>query len=89
MMYGFGDDKVPYAETVELLEEMVVEYIKEMTWKAMECGKPGRVQTEDIWYLIRRDPKKYARVKDLLSMNEELKKARKAFDEQKFANLEK
>lgn len=34
---------------------------------------------------VRKDQRKYARVKDLLTMNEELKKARKAFDEVKYA----
>lgn len=51
----------------------------------MEIGKTGRVSVEDIVYLVRKDPRKYARVKDLLTMNEELKRARKAFDEIKFA----
>ena len=47
----------------------------------MEVGRPGRVQVEDIIFMIRKDSRKYARVKELLMMNEELKKARKAFDE--------
>lgn len=47
----------------------------------METGRPGRVQVEDLIFLIRKDPRKYSRVKELLMMNEELKKARKAFDE--------
>lgn len=51
----------------------------------MEIGRSGRVQVEDIVFLVRKDAKKYARVKELLMMNEELKKARKAFDEGKFA----
>lgn len=86
MMYGFGDDKVPYTETIELLEDLTIEYLKNVTQRAMEVGKTGRVQLEDVWYLIRRDPRKYARVKDLLTMNEELRKARKAFDEAKFGD---
>lgn len=51
----------------------------------MDIRKTGRVQVEDIMHLVRPDCKKYARVKDLLAMNEELKKARKAFDEVKYA----
>ena len=43
-----------------------------------------QVQVEDIIFLVRKHPKMYARVKDLLTMNEELKKARKAFDEIKY-----
>ncbi|XP_003743164.1 transcription initiation factor TFIID subunit 13 [Galendromus occidentalis] len=84
MMYGFGDDKQPYMETVDLLEELVIEFITDLCHRAMEIGRPGRVQVEDIIFLVRKDPRKYARVKDLLTMNEELKKARKAFDEVKY-----
>ncbi|XP_048769676.1 transcription initiation factor TFIID subunit 13-like [Ostrea edulis] len=85
MMYGFGDDRNPYTESVELLDDLVIEYITEMTKKAMEVGRPGRISVEDIIFLIRKDPKKYSRVKELLMMNEELRKARKAFDEIKYA----
>nr|CAB3266790.1 transcription initiation factor TFIID subunit 13-like [Phallusia mammillata] len=84
MMYGFGDDQNPYTESVELLEELVIEFITDLTHKASQVGRTGRVQVEDIVYLIQKDPQKYSRVKDLLTMNEELKKARRAFDEAKF-----
>jgi transcription initiation factor TFIID subunit 13 len=47
----------------------------------MEINKQHKVTIEDLMYLLRKDPRKYARAKDLLIMNEELKKARKAFDE--------
>lgn len=87
MMYGFGDDQNPYTESVDMLEDLVINYITEVICKAMDVGKTGRVQVEDIMYLVRTDPKKFARVKDLLSMNEELKKARKAFDEVKYAAI--
>ena len=30
MMYGFGDDQNPYSETVDLLEDLVIEFISEM-----------------------------------------------------------
>lgn len=30
MMYGFGDDQNPYTESVDLLEDLVIEYISEM-----------------------------------------------------------
>lgn len=86
MMYGFGDDQNPYTESVDFLEDLVIEFITDMTHKAMDVGKNGRVQVEDIMYLARKDKKKYARVKELLNMNEELKKARKAFDEVKYAD---
>jgi len=85
MMFGFGDDQNPYTESVDLLEDLVIHYITEMTSAAMDVGKTGRVTAEDIMHLTRNDPKKFVRVNELLSMNEELKKARKAFDEVKYA----
>ncbi|KAG5684685.1 hypothetical protein PVAND_013902 [Polypedilum vanderplanki] len=86
MMYGFGDDQNPFTESVDLLEDLVIEFITEITHKASEIGKTGKVQVEDIVFLVRKDQRKYARVKDLLTMNEELKKARKAFDEVKYVS---
>lgn len=86
MMYGFGDDRNPFTESVDLLEDLVIEFITEITHKASEVGKSGKVQTEDIIFLVRKDQRKYARVRDLLVMNEELKKARKAFDEVKYVS---
>ena len=56
------------------------------TKKAMEVGRPGKISVEDIIFIIRKDPKKYSRVKELLLMNEELRKARKAFDEVKYVS---
>ncbi len=47
----------------------------------MEFTKTNKIQIEDLMYILRKDPRKYARAKDLLIMNEELKRARKAFDE--------
>ncbi|GAB0099322.1 transcription initiation factor TFIID subunit 13 [Sergentomyia squamirostris] len=88
MMYGFGDDQNPYTESVDMLEDLVIEFITETTHRAMEIGRTGRVQVEDIVFLVRKDSRKYARVKDLLTMNEELKRARKAFDEIKYVGTE-
>ncbi|KAL2649316.1 hypothetical protein R1flu_017444 [Riccia fluitans] len=89
MMYGFGDDPDPLPETVQLVEDILLDYITEMIHKAQEvASKRGKLTTEDIMFLVRKDSRKFARVKELLAMNEELKKARKAFevDEEKLAN---
>ena len=81
MMRGFGDDPNPHSETVDLIEELVIRFITEMTQKAMEVGKSGRVQVNDIIFIIRKDQKKYSRVKELLTMKEQIDKAKKAFTE--------
>lgn len=75
--------QIPYDKTLELLETIIVNYIHGMCQRALQLGKTGRLTLEDIHYLIRRDPRKFGRVRDLLSMSEELKKARKQFDEAK------
>ncbi|URE04123.1 transcription initiation factor IID, 18kD subunit family protein [Musa troglodytarum] len=82
MMYGFGDDPNPLPETVSLVEDIVVEYITDMqVHKAQNiASKRGRLLTEDFLYLVRKDPPKLHRCTELLSMHEELKLARKAFD---------
>ncbi|XP_048641651.1 transcription initiation factor TFIID subunit 13-like [Marmota marmota marmota] len=64
-----GDDQNPYTESVDILEDLVIEFITEMTHKAMSIGRQGRVQVEDIVFLIQKDPRKFTRVKDLLTMN--------------------
>ena len=66
---------------MDILKDLVTEFITEMTHKAMWIGRQGRVQVEDIVFLIQKAPRKFARGKDLLTMNEELTLARKAFDE--------
>uniref|UniRef100_A0A1B0BYA2 Uncharacterized protein n=1 Tax=Glossina palpalis gambiensis TaxID=67801 RepID=A0A1B0BYA2_9MUSC len=68
---------MPLSKTVNLPEDLVIEFIIEMTRKAMEIWWTGRVQVEDTIFL------KYAPGKDkeLLTMNEGLKKAHLAFNE--------
>lgn len=79
-MYGFGDDLNPYTESVEIIEDLVLKYVGETTRKAMDVGRTGKITVEDVMYLIRKDRRKCRRVEQLLEMNEELKRSRKAFD---------
>ncbi|KAK0407925.1 hypothetical protein QR680_003676 [Steinernema hermaphroditum] len=81
LLYSYGDNKVPYDKTLETFERIVTGYVAMISTRALKVGKPGKLNLEDIYYLIRRDHKKCTRVKQLLTMSEELKKARKAFDE--------
>ncbi|KAL3535252.1 hypothetical protein ACH5RR_003713 [Cinchona calisaya] len=91
MMYGFGDDPNPLPETVALVEDIVMEYVTDMVHKAQDTASlRGKLLTEDFLFLIRKDLPKLNRCTELLSMNEELKQARKAFevDEEKMASVE-
>ncbi|KAL4448273.1 hypothetical protein ABPG75_005492 [Micractinium tetrahymenae] len=94
MMYGFGDDIQPLPETLDLVEDIVLDYATTLLHKAMDSaalrgklrrpGAPGAgaaVAAEDILFLVRKDPKKYARAKELLIMDEEIKKAKQLVDD--------
>ncbi|EUB57770.1 Transcription initiation factor TFIID subunit 13 [Echinococcus granulosus] len=80
MLYGFGDVENPLPETVAMVEEIAVQYILDMTRRSMEIGRVGKITVEDIAYLVRSDPRKFSRAKELLLLSEELNKAKKAFD---------
>jgi len=86
MMYGFGDDQNPYTESVDILEDLVIQFINDIAHNARDVGRNGKITVEDVIFIVKNDQRKFARVKDLLSMNEELKKARKAFDEIKYVS---
>jgi len=59
MMYGFGDVRDPLPESVELMEDMVMDFINDIVTKAMQINKQrSRLTTEDIVFLIRKDKKK-------------------------------
>jgi hypothetical protein len=49
MLYGYGDDRNPYTETVDFLEDLVFQFITDMTHKAMEVGRQNRVQVS--WHI--------------------------------------
>lgn len=57
------------------------------TRRALRIGRPGKISVEDVTYLVRRDPKKFSRVKELLLLSEELRRARKAFEEDDYGVL--
>ncbi|CAL0300224.1 unnamed protein product [Lupinus luteus] len=81
MMYGFGDDVNPLPESVALMEDIVVEYVTDLVHKAQDIGSQrGKLSVDDFLYLIRKDSRKLNRCTELLSMNEELKQARKVFE---------
>lgn len=82
MMYGFGDDASPRSDTVDLVEDLTIEYLYDLLHEAHKVALQhgGKVRTEDLMFVLRKDTKKYTRVEELLFMNEELRKARRAFE---------
>ncbi|KAI0725131.1 TFIID-domain-containing protein [Fomitopsis betulina] len=84
LMYGFGDDRNPANDTVNVMEEILVEYIVDVCQTALAPGKnKGRLSIEDLRRALSRpaDAKKLARMEELLFMQEDIKRARAQFEE--------
>ncbi|KAJ1935785.1 hypothetical protein FBU59_005272 [Linderina macrospora] len=80
LMYGFGDSISPLPESVNVLEDILVDYINDTCIQAAKAaGKRGRVTVEDFKFALRKDPKKLARVEELIAMNKEIETARSLF----------
>jgi transcription initiation factor TFIID subunit 13 len=82
MMYGFGDDPNPRQESVDLIEDLVMEYIVQLCQEALNTANVSgsKVKIEDFLFVLRKDEKKLRRAEELLYRFDELQRARKAFD---------
>ncbi|ETW85885.1 hypothetical protein HETIRDRAFT_44613 [Heterobasidion irregulare TC 32-1] len=81
-MFSFGDDRNPANDTVNVMEEILVEYIADVCQTALSGTKKSRLSIEDIRRALSRpaDAKKLARMEELLFMQEDIKRARAQFD---------
>ncbi|KAJ3559105.1 hypothetical protein NM688_g539 [Phlebia brevispora] len=68
LMYGFGDDRNPANDTVNVMEEILIEYIIDVCQTRATFPRPA-------------DAKKLARMEELLFMQEDIKRARAQFEE--------
>ncbi|KAF8060339.1 GULLO1 [Scenedesmus sp. PABB004] len=90
IMYGFGDAERPIKETVDLVEDIAVGFITETVHAAMVAAAarhpPGggarreELRLEDLLHAVRRDPRKVARIQELIRRQQEIKDARKVMD---------
>mmetsp|Transcript_24113 Transcript_24113/g.33184 ORF Transcript_24113/g.33184 Transcript_24113/m.33184 type:complete len:141 (-) Transcript_24113:131-553(-) len=81
MMYGFGDVAHPLQETVDVVEELVVDYMSDMIHKAMEGGPcRGKITHQDFVFLVRKDRRKYERCQEILQMQQDIDLAKKNFE---------
>jgi len=81
LMYGFGDDRNPANDTVNVMEEILTEYIVDVCSTALGPTRKSRLSVDDIRRVLARpaDAKKLARMEELLFMQEEIKRAREQF----------
>ncbi|KAI8889495.1 TFIID-18kDa-domain-containing protein [Backusella circina FSU 941] len=82
LMYGFGDVPNPASDSISVMDDLVIDYITEMCQKASKVAENrGKVRVEDFKFVLRKDPKKLARVEELLYMSEDIRRAKQLFDE--------
>ncbi|KAJ2723475.1 hypothetical protein GGI07_002598 [Coemansia sp. Benny D115] len=80
LMYGFGDSNAPLPESVDVLEDILVDYINDTCLQAARISaKPSKISVDDFKFVLRKDPKKLARVEELIAMNKEIEMARNMF----------
>eukprot|EP00054_Salpingoeca_dolichothecata_P005445 m.34634 g.34634 ORF g.34634 m.34634 type:complete len:146 (-) comp15533_c0_seq2:140-577(-) len=85
MMYGFGDVQNPLPESVDTLDDLVSDFIETLAHNALAITpKKTGFRMEDVLHFVRKDRKKFARVKELLIMHDEINKARKALEDEKY-----
>ncbi|KJA25555.1 hypothetical protein HYPSUDRAFT_37552 [Hypholoma sublateritium FD-334 SS-4] len=83
LMYGFGDDRNPANDTVNVMEEILIEYITDVCQTATGPSKKARLSIDDLRRALSRpaDANKLARMEELLFMQEDIKRARAQFEE--------
>ncbi|KAJ2782483.1 hypothetical protein H4R18_002235 [Coemansia javaensis] len=80
LMYGFGDTSPPNPASVDVLEDILIDYINSICVQAAKAaGRRSKVGIEDFRFVLRKDPKKLARVEELIAMNKEIEAARSLF----------
>ncbi|GAA5824679.1 hypothetical protein JCM5353_000802 [Sporobolomyces roseus] len=81
MMYGFGDDYNSAPDTIALMEELVIDHITDICLQASKISSNrGKIKVDDFRFALRNDPKKLARLDELLFMQEEISRARRGFE---------
>ena len=74
-MYGFGDDKKPNENSVELLEIYVEEFISNLVTRAARRSQRwgnNLVTVADVLRVLKQDDKKYLRMPYLLTMTKQI-----------------
>lgn len=84
-MYAYGDSADPLNESVNVLDEIVTEYIVDMCHSAARVAssaKRNKIKVDDFKFALRHDSKKLGRVEELLVMSKVIAEARKQFDDE-------
>jgi hypothetical protein len=76
--FGFANDSFPTKESLELLNDMTIDFISKLTSEAFLVSKQMNIpfDYESVLFTIRRDLKKHERCLEILNSFQEIKKLR-------------
>lgn len=79
-VYGFAGDAAPVRETVELLDDLLADFVVRIVVEGVRVGtvSGAGLCPESLMYTVRRDARMRDRVKELLAIYEEIKSVRDA-----------
>ncbi|KAK9468188.1 transcription initiation factor IID, 18kD subunit-domain-containing protein [Lipomyces arxii] len=84
LMYAYGDVPNPTVESVNVLEDILTDYIVDMCHEASRLARTtnrNKVRIDDFKFALRKDYVKLGRVDELQRMSKEIREARKTFDD--------
>ncbi|ODV62811.1 Taf13p [Ascoidea rubescens DSM 1968] len=84
LMFACGDVSNPLPETAAALESILVEYIVDISHQAAliaHTSGRSKIKVDDIQFALRKDPIKLGRLNELIALQKDILKAKKAFDD--------
>lgn len=75
MMYGFGDLHPSVEESVEIIEELTIKYMRDVVSRAASISRRESLSTNDILFVVRKDRKKLWRGGEACSFHKEHERA--------------
>ncbi|KAJ3322333.1 Transcription initiation factor TFIID subunit 13, partial [Blyttiomyces sp. JEL0837] len=76
LMYGYGDVPNPADDSAEVMEDLLMLYLRDLATKMVKVSTGKRIKVSDLLHVLRKEPKKLIRVHELLSAERELSKAK-------------
>ncbi|KAL2116399.1 hypothetical protein VTJ04DRAFT_8567 [Mycothermus thermophilus] len=83
LLYGHGDVRMPLPETVRVLDEILTEFIQNVSFEAARAASHAgrqKVKFEDLEFAMRRNPWYMGKVHEMFEKKREIEAARKGFN---------
>ncbi|KAI0884866.1 TFIID-18kDa-domain-containing protein [Annulohypoxylon maeteangense] len=84
LLYAYGDVKEPLQETVRVLDEIVTEFLEGVCFEASRHAQVAgrqKLKFDDFEFALRHSPQYLGRVKAMIEKRQEIKDARRTFNQ--------